>query len=59
MGFCCQSSDHSRGSPSLVAENHMAKILMSWSKVAALDSSLETQGVMVFKNIFEIAPGAL
>ena len=40
-------------------EEQMKQLTDSWAKVKALDQSFETQGVILFKNIFTIAPGAL
>ena len=31
----------------------------SWKIVHGLDESYETQGIVLYRNIFEIAPGAL
>lgn len=42
-----------------MSAQEMSLIQDSWAKVVALDTSCETQGVLVFRKIFEIAPGAL
>ena len=42
-----------------LTEDQIRQAQESWSTVKDIDETLETQGVALFKNIFQIAPQAL
>jgi hemoglobin-like flavoprotein len=42
-----------------ISQEGLNQVLESWGHIKALDESLETQGVILFKHIFTIAPAAL